>query len=206
MRHQVAAPIGAGPAVKRDPPDMLRKMSIFLQRRIGELARFGRTERGTTAVEFALIAPPFLALLIAIFQMTLFLFAQQTLQSAATAAGRLILTGQVQASTLTAAQFRTNDVCPLLSSMFTCSNVYVNVDTYTNFSSASTGDPALTFDTHCNVTNTWDYNIGSPGQVVVLQLVYQWPIISGPLGSVLTSLSCGKAEMMGITAFRVEPY
>lgn len=195
----------ADPAVKRDPTGMFRNSSRHLRRHARAVARFCVSRGATTAVEFALIAPPFLALLIAVFQMTMFLFAQQALQTAAVAAGRLILTGQVQNAGLTAAQFKTNDVCPLLAAMFTCANVYVNVQTYNDFSSASTASPTLTYNNGA-VSNTWAYDLGSPGQVMVLQLVYQWPIISGPLGSVVSDLGNGTAEMMGVTAFRVEPF
>jgi Flp pilus assembly protein TadG len=187
-------------------PSMLQHLAQSFRRSKGALSRFCLARNGTTAVEFALIAPPFLALLIAIFQMTAFLFAQQALQTAAVAAGRLILTGQVQNASLTQSQFKTNDVCPLLAAMFTCSKVYVNVQTYNDFAAASTGAPTLTYNGNGTVNNTWAYNLGSPGQVMVLQLVYQWPIISGPLGSVLPNLGNGTAEMVGITAFRVEPY
>jgi Flp pilus assembly protein TadG len=185
---------------------MLRHLTKSFRRPTRALSRFCFAYGGATAVEFALIAPPFLALLIAIFQMTGFLFAQQALQTAAVSAGRLILTGQVQNAGLTQSQFKTNDVCPLLPAMFTCSNVYVNVQTYADFCSASTSDPTLTFNGSGAVTNTWNYNLGNPGQVVVMQLVYQWPIVSGPLGSVLPNLGNGYAEMMGVSAFRVEPY
>jgi len=41
---------------------------------------------------------------------------------------------------------------------------------------------------------------------MVLQLVYPWHIISGPLGALLPNFSNGYTEIMGITAFRVEPY
>ena len=41
---------------------------------------------------------------------------------------------------------------------------------------------------------------------MVVQLIYQWPIVSGLLGSVLPNNANGNAEMMGVTAFRVEPY
>jgi Flp pilus assembly protein TadG len=185
---------------------MLRYLAKSFHRPARALSRFCFSHDGTTAVEFALIAPPFLALIVAIFQMTMFLFAQQALQTAAVSAGRLILTGQVQSANLTQAQFKTNDVCPLLAGMFTCSNVYVSVQSYNNFSSANTGSPTLTYNSNGTVSNTWAYSLGSPGQVMVLQLVYQWPIISGPLGSVVPNLGNGYTELMGITAFRVEPY
>jgi len=196
----------ADPAAKRDPPGMFRNLSRHLQRRARTVARFCLSRGGTTAVEFALIAPPFLALLIGILQMTSFLFAQQALQTAVVAAGRLILTGQVQNASLTQSEFQTNDVCPLLPAMFTCSNLYVNVQTYANFSGATTTIPSLTISASGTVSGTGDYNLGGPGEVMVLQLVYPWKIITGPLGALLPNFSNGYSEIMGITAFRVEPY
>jgi hypothetical protein len=41
---------------------------------------------------------------------------------------------------------------------------------------------------------------------MVVQLIYQWPVISGPLGFSLSNLPGSAIEMMGVTAFRVEPY
>jgi Flp pilus assembly protein TadG len=196
----------ADPAVKRDPPGMFRNLSRHLRRSASAVACFCLSRGGTTAVEFAFIAPPFLALLIAILQVTSFLFAQQALQTAVVAAGRLILTGQVQNAGLSQTQFTTNDVCPLLPALFTCSNLYVNVQTYTNFSGASTTIPSLSISSSGAVSSTGSYSLGGPGEVMVLQLVYPWKIISGPLGAILPNFSNGYTEIMGVTAFRVEPY
>jgi len=181
---------------------MFRALTKYLRRHVSRLC----VERsGTTAVEFALIAPPFLALLFAILETTLFLFAQATLQNAAVQAGRLFMTGQVQNAGTTQTQFQTQ-ICPLVSALFTCSNVMVNVAAYSNFGGAVTSAPTLTYNSNGTVSNTWSYSPGTPGQVMVLQLIYQWPIIGIPLGSVLPSLGNGTTEMMGVTAFRVEPY
>lgn len=185
---------------------MFRNLSRHLRRRTRAVARFCLSRGGTTAVEFALIAPPFLAMLIAILQLASFLFAQQALQTAAVAAGRLILTGQVQNGSLTQSQFKTNDVCPLLPALFTCGNLYVSVQTYTNFSSASTTIPALTISSSGTPSTTGSYSLGGPGEVMVLQLVYPWKIITGPLGGLLPNFSNGYTEIMGVSAFRVEPY
>jgi len=156
-------------------------------------------------VEFALIAPAFLAMLIAILETTLFLFAQATLQNAAVDAGRLFMTGQAQNAGTTQTQFQ-NEICPMVSALFTCGNLMVNVEAYSDFGSASASAPTLTYNSDGTVSNSWSYSAGTPGQVMVVQLVYQWPIIGGPLGSVLSNLGNGSTEMMGVTAFRVEPY
>jgi hypothetical protein len=116
------------------------------------------------------------------------------------------LTGQVQNASLTQSQFKTNDVCPLLPAIFTCSNLYVNVQTYSNFSGASTTIPSLTISSSGTVSGTGSYTLGGPGEVMVLQLVYPWKVITGPLGALLPNFSNGYSEIMGITAFRVEPY
>jgi Flp pilus assembly protein TadG len=196
----------ADPAMKRDPPGMFRNLSRHLRRRARAVARFCLSRGGTTAVEFALIAPPFLALLIAILQTTSYLFAQQALQTAVVAAGRLILTGQVQNANLSQSDFQTDDVCPLLPALFTCTNLYVNVQTYTDFAAASTTIPSLTISSSGTISSTGAYSLGGPGDVIVLQLVYPWKIITGPLGALLPNFSNGYSEIMGITAFRVEPY
>jgi Flp pilus assembly protein TadG len=184
----------------------MRNRANVFRRSARLVSRFRVARRGATMVEFALIAPAFLGLLIAVFETTIFLFAQQTLQNAAVQAGRLIMTGQVQNAALTQSQFATNDVCPLVSALFNCTNVMVNVQSYIDFAAANTAEPTLTYNANGTVSNVWNYNLGTPGQVMVLQLIYQWPIVGGPLGYVLPRLSNGSAEMMGVTAFRIEPY
>jgi Flp pilus assembly protein TadG len=184
---------------------MVRNPAIFFRRHMKNISRFRAAQRGATAVEFALIAPAFLATLIAIFEVTFFLFAQQTLQTAAVQAGRQIMTGQVQNSNTTQSQFA-NIVCPMIQAMFTCSKLMINVQNYSTFSAASTGAPTLIFNSKGQVTNTWVYSPGSPGDVMVVQLIYQWPIVGGPFGYVLSNLGNGTTEMMGVSAFRVEPY
>ncbi len=105
----------------------------------------------------------------------------------------------------TQSQFQT-EVCPMVSALFTCSNLMVNVVAYSSFSGASTSAPTLTYNSNGTVSNTWSYTAGTPGQVMVVQLIYQWPIFSGPFGYVLSNLGNGTTEMMGVSAFRVEPY
>ena len=77
--------------------------------------RFARAEEAAAAVEFALVAAPFLALIFAIMETALVFFAGQTLEATATEAGRMIMTGQAQTAGYTsAADFKTNVVCPAL--------------------------------------------------------------------------------------------
>jgi Flp pilus assembly protein TadG len=183
----------------------MQNLAKFLRRSAKALISFGAACRGATALEFALVAPAFIATLIAIFETTFFLFAQQTLQNAAVSASRLIMTGQVQNSNTTQSQFA-SEVCPMVSAVFTCANLMINVQNYSDFGGASTSKPTLTYNPDGTVSNAWSYSPGTAGQVMVVQLIYQWPIVAGPFGYVLSNLGNGTTEMMGVAAFRVEPY
>jgi Flp pilus assembly protein TadG len=170
-----------------------------------KILRFGRTRDGATAVEFALVAPIFIGLLISVLETGMFFFAQNVLQAAAVQAGRLILTGQAQTSGLTATTFA-SDVCPSIQALFNCKNLMVDVENYASFIGANASTPTLTFNAQGQVTNNWVYSPGPPGEIVVVRLMYQWPIITGPLSLILPNLSNGTSLIMGVTAFRVEPY
>jgi Flp pilus assembly protein TadG len=191
--------------VQRDTPTMLRDLAEHLRCCARELSRFRRSGRGTTAVEYALIAPAFLATLIAVLQTCVFAFAQRTLQNAAMQAGRLIMTGQVQSGNVTQKQFQ-NNVCPMIKPLFNCNALMVDVQSYSSLSGAVTSTPPLTYNGQGQVTNSWSYNPGTPGQVVIVRLIYQWSVVGGPLGFMLSNLPNGYSEMMGISAFRAEPY
>jgi Flp pilus assembly protein TadG len=181
---------------------MVRELPRSFRRCARQVARFRRSQQGATAVEFTLIAPAFLATLIAVLQTCVFVFAQQTLQNAAVQAGRLIMTGQVQNGNVTQSQFLSN-ICPMIRPLFNCNSLIIDVQSYTSFSGVDTSTPQLNYNGQGQVTNSWSYNPGTPGQVVIVRLIYQWSVVSGPLGFVLSNLPNNSAEMMGISAFRV---
>ena len=193
------------PAVEGIALAMFRNLAKYFRRRARDISRFCFAQHGATAVEFAIIAPAFFAMLIAILETALFLFAQQNLQTAVMQAGRLFMTGSAQNSAMTQSQFL-NTVCPTVQALFNCNNLMVNVQSYEDFASANASAPTLTYNGQGQVTNNWSYSPGAPGQVMVVQLIYQWPVISGPLGFSLSNLPGSAIEMMGVTAFRVEPY
>jgi hypothetical protein len=113
------------------------------------------------------------------------------------------MTGQAQ--NLSQSAFKTEVCTNYLPAIFNCNSLIVVVQNYTSFSSASTSAPAL-YNAQGNPVNTWAYSPGSPGQVMVVQLVYPWTVVRGPLGYVLANLPNSATEMMGVAAFRVEPY
>lgn len=173
-------------------------------RRRNRCAAFARDKRGATAVEFALVAAPFLALIIALIQTFLVFFAQQMLESIVRQSARLVMTGQVQSAQMTQAAFK-QKVCEQIVILFNCSGLMVDMQVANSWTSANTGMPTLTFDSSGKVTNTWQYDPGDAGDIVVLRVMYEWPVVLGPLGFNLSNLSNGNRLIMSSAAFQNEP-
>ena len=172
---------------------------------------FALCRKGATAIEFALVAAPFLALLVAMFETALVFFAGRVLDEVTEEASRYILTGQAQKSNMTQSQFLTyvctgSNTATLVSALFNCNNLMVNVQNYTNFASASTSSPTLSFNANGTVSNTWNYSPGAQGSIVVVQVMYQWPIVLGPLGFNLSNLANGNRLLVSTAVFKNEPY
>src|SRR3954467_9979416 len=89
--------------------------------RIKTVRRFVRGEQGLAAVEFGIVAAPFLALMFAIMETAIVFFASQTLETAVAGSARLIMTGQAQQGNYTQAQFK-SAVCAKILGLFDCQN------------------------------------------------------------------------------------
>jgi Flp pilus assembly protein TadG len=165
--------------------------------------RFVRQEDGATAVEFGIVAAPFLALVFAIIETAIIFFAGQTLETAVSDSARLIMTGQAQAQNLTQATFK-NKVCDKIYGLFDCAaGMSVDVRTYTSFATAT---PAKPVDSNGNFVDDFTYSPGGPGQIVVVRLMYQWPVYVSLLGFNLADISGGKRLLMATAVFRNEPF
>jgi Flp pilus assembly protein TadG len=182
---------------------MTRQVTTTKRRR-NRWAAFAGDSRGATAVEFALVAAPFLALIIALIQTFLVFFAQQMLETVVRQSARLVMTGQVQSAQMNQAVFK-QKVCDQIVILFNCSGLMVDMQVATSWSSANTATPTLTFDGSGNVTNSWQYNPGDSGDIVVLRVMYVWPVVLGPLGFNLSNLSNGNRLLMSSAAFQNEP-
>jgi Flp pilus assembly protein TadG len=192
-----------------------------------------RDRKGVTALEFAIVAPVFLALLLAILYTMLIYLAQQMLETAAQSAGRLMLTGAVQTTQLTnghvgmtASDFK-NAICngfsgtgangqaiskpSLLPSMLSCSRLTVNVTTVSAYNVSNTSSPTFTYDSNGVVTSTgtgYNYQTSGAGQnrIVVLQLIYLWPTGKGPLGLDLSNQPNANRKLVATSVFTTENY
>ena len=181
-----------------------RRLSPASLLRFKTVRRFARREDGIAAVEFGIVAAPFLALMFAIMETAIVFFASQTLETAVADSARLIMTGQAQQTSFTQAQFK-SAVCAKIYGLFDCANgLQVDVKTYSNFSSISNAKP---IDQNGNLQTNFGYTPGNPGDIVVVRLMYQWPVYVSMMGlGNMSDLSGNKKLIMATAAFRNEPY
>jgi Flp pilus assembly protein TadG len=162
----------------------------------GTWRRFRRNRRGSAAVEFALVAPAFFALLFAIIETGIMFLAGQVLESVDQASARMILTGQAQSQSYTQTQFK-NYVCSQVPALFTCGNIYVDVQNYPAFANITIGP--IDF-------NNMHYSPGNACDIVVVKLAYAWPLFVTGLGYNISNFTGNTRLLVATAAFKNEPY
>lgn len=160
--------------------------------------------KANAAIEFAMVAPIFFLLLLAIVEDGVIYFAGATLQYATDNAARYVRTGQAQAATLTQAQFRQR-ICADITPLLQCNtNLQVDLQAYTGYGGASFTNPT---DANGNLNPALNnYQTGTACNVVLLRVFYTWNIITPLLSPFLTNMSTGKHLITATSAFRNEPF
>ena len=170
------------------------------------LHRFRRNRRGSAAVEFALVAPVFFALLFAIIETAIVFFAGQVLETVTQDSARKIMTGQAQMANYSKEQFKENVVCPPLALarvLFNCDNVFIEAKSYPTFPDITVTEP---IDASKNFVPPSSYCPGSGGDIVVVRMFYQWPLFVTGLGYNISNLTGSKRLLSATAAFRNEPF
>jgi Flp pilus assembly protein TadG len=171
--------------------------------RLNVARRFVRKNDGAAAVEFGLVAAPFLALLFAIIETSFVLFAGQTLETATADSARLIMTGQAQEQGFSEAKFK-EEVCKRIFGLFNCADkMQIDVRKYSTFASVDSAKPTIGEDG--KVVGAFGYNPGGPGEIVVVRMMYPFPVYLSLKGWNPAD-SGGYRLVMATSAFRNEPY
>jgi Flp pilus assembly protein TadG len=175
--------------------------------------------KGSAAVEFAMVAPVFFLLLMGTIEAGIMFFAQSSLQNALNDAARLVRTGQTACFTtvggvcqpMTAAQFRTqicNEVATLLQNCGVAANgntdLQFDVTAYpSGFTGVTNSSP---LDAGNNLPNLVNFNTGNACDVVLVRAFYRWPVFTPGLGTLLANMAGNYHLLASAAAFRNEPY
>jgi Flp pilus assembly protein TadG len=162
-------------------------------------------ESGSPAVEFALVFPIFIGVVLATLQAGTIFLAKAFFESSAEAAARVVLTNQT--GSLTAAQFKT-EICNELTALFNCGDVVIELEP---LPAGTANLKALlpTFDSNGNIVGTPTVDVGANAAVsctdMLLVMMYPWPVHGGPLGLNFANMGNGKMLMTSTQIFRTEP-
>jgi Flp pilus assembly protein TadG len=167
------------------------------------LRRFRDSRTGGAAIEFAMVAPIFFALLFAIIETALMFFVSQVLETMTQDAARMILTGQAQTANYQQTDFKTY-LCNRIPAIFGCANLSVDVESFSNFESINL-NLQINYAT-CQFSGTVQYSPGGPGSVVVVRVLYPWQLFVTGLGYNIANCPNSKRALVATAAFQNEPY
>lgn len=179
-----------------------------------QFLRWQADQSGFTAVEFAIVAMPFVLLLFGTLSVCLFYFTNFTLENAVWAASRSIRTGQFQqgvgsysgiASTEDRKKAFKQALCAKAPAYIDCNKVIVLVQSNTGGFGSIT-QPICAVDGTMIDKSTAQFNPGGASSVVLITACYPWefggrlPFIS------LNNMKDGSLLLQASVAFRTEPY
>ncbi len=171
------------------------------------LARLAAERDGVAAVEFAMLGPPFLALICAIMAVGLQVLSQQTLDDAVDAAGRAVFTGQYQnAADGTDPTARLKTLICAQPRTFTCTELQVEVTVGSTFA-AGTAHPAYDPKTGA-MTSGFGKSFTCPtgDQIVTIRVAVPIPGFYLPITVAGTRMADNRNLLVSTGVFRTEPY
>lgn len=170
------------------------------------LRRWRRDASGTTAIEFAFVAGPFLMLLFGILGVGLFFFTTFSLENAVERTGRLIRTGQVQQGGMNGQQFK-EKVCEYAPAFVDCLNkLRVNVLNFPDSEAIGPSTMAQCLDQDGNLSDVTSFEPGEADQVVLIWVCYEWSLASNIPYLNLGNMGNGSRLIQAATTFRTEPF
>jgi Flp pilus assembly protein TadG len=184
--------------------------SYLAKRRLRSNSKKG-AQRGSAAVEFALVATPFFLLLFGLFEIMMIFFVQTTLESAVSEESRKIKTGQANIGAgIDAATFKAS-VCARMMGIINCDDrLFVMVQNQPAVGSLPSPftDPTL-------LANPPYQQNTAAGSIVVVRAFYLWqlftPGLTGAFSNTTSSgpngnLGTGNRMLVATSAFRNEPF
>ncbi len=178
---------------------------------------FSKDQSGSTAIEFAMLAPLFLGLIFSIFESGYFYYQQAVIEDVANRAARTIRVGAApsasyQASTTVGCQTGKDcfyqTICDPLKWFGNCSqNLAVDVKTFNSFSDLNNDLSSAS----CPSDTNYDYNLQAyePGQelsIVRIRVCYLVRTFNPALGMKLSRTSGNRRKIISVAIIRNEPY
>jgi Flp pilus assembly protein TadG len=158
---------------------------------------FLKDDRGSSAVEFALVAPILFALLFGTIEVGVQGMVSSSLENAVAAASRTIRTGEADGPA-SASDFK-NLVCAgMIDSLSVCNaRLAISVAPFSSFSSAGSAATAAPDGT---------FNKGGPSDIILVHATYSWPAIAPTFDASLHRIGPTTVVFSTQAAFKNEPF
>jgi Flp pilus assembly protein TadG len=164
---------------------------------------WGKKEEGSTAVEFALVAVPFLFLLLGIIEISLMFVAGANLNSGTSDAARLIRTGQAQQAPGGAEGVFRDRLCERVDVFLSCSQLQYEVIPMDNFSDYSLYQAI--YDEDGNL-DSQGFDAGGSSDVVLIRVSYRYPLILPMIGNIFADGPRMTKHLLSTVVLQNEPY
>lgn len=169
------------------------------------LNRFAKQRSGAIAIEFLMLALPFLVLVFAILESCISFAAQQVMSNVADDVARELRTGQVR--TLTKQQLR-DKICHRLEIVVAkdCPGLLFDLRQFDSFAEAAKLRTKFTDD---NDIDASDFNVvvsDSAKKSNTLRVYYKWPVITDLMRSSMSNLKDGKTMHFASVTWQNEPF
>lgn len=167
---------------------------------------FFRNREGSTAIEFAALAIPFMLLVFAVLESCISFAAQQVMANATDDVARQFRTGQLKADGMDEAQLRSL-LCERMEVIVTsgCPGLEVDLREYATFEEAAQVRILLGPDGDIDTT---DFDV-SPGRSMsrnMLRVFYRWPVITDFMRKSMANLPNGKTLHFASITWQNEPF
>jgi Flp pilus assembly pilin Flp len=169
----------------------------------GRFQRFGRDQRGSAAVEFAMLVAPLLFLLLGIFEVGMQYFVLTAFDSAVQRTARLVRTGQAQSADMSLAQFRV-ELCSKVWDLFDC-----NANTYFTVEAMNVMEPTeytTPVEPDGSFVETEIFDLGVGNSYVMIRGYLQFSPLFDVFGALTPALENGNHLFVASALFRNEPF
>jgi len=162
---------------------------------------------GVTALEFAIIAPIFFMFLFGIIETGAIFWGESTLFYATADTARMVRTGQITGTGVTASAIKTQ-ICSRVAGVITTANCTANlqVDLRSYGSFGGSGTPSVTNANGTLNAGAMTVQNTTACQTVLLRAYYPWTIMAPIMKPLLQTMPGGIHLMYSAAAFRTEPY
>ncbi len=160
--------------------------------------------RGSTAIEFALVAVPFVMIVVAIIEISVMFAANSVMLGATQDAVRSVRTGQIQAISDPdeADKFFREQLCNHIPiRLVDCQSIQFKVEVLESFATANTD---IEVDEDGNLGGGADY--GEEENVVMVTVLYYHPMISPMTAAFFANAPNNTRLLTGTFVFQTEPY